>query len=223
MTYQLPEKEYNEEKYSQYLIELGFRKLTQQDADRLQGDYSGYEWYIYDGDLELDELLIGTLSLVITGDLILHQPFVDIDETCGCLIVHGQTKVNYMEMGQSCSFYGGIEFEILHPTGSGQGDIYNPQGRLFYSDSDGMSVDKVNPKKVEVYYDKELGKHFGDIAQLLPKKYLCYDEEVLTYEAFLAENDKADWAYYIFEMGLYIDDIRKIWQDVMDGKQVFLD
>ncbi len=222
-------KEYDRKKHTNYLIDLGFRELIEQDKEKLQQIYfEGYHrWYIYEGDLELDELIIGTASLVVTGNLTIRQPFIDIDEGDGCLFVLGKTKVNYISLGQDAGFYGGIEFEILYTTDDGEIKIYNPKGRLLYSDSEGVDIEGLDPKKVEVYINYNYPEeNFGNITKLLPQKYLYYDlvedEDILTYEQYLEENEDEDWNGYVADMGLGIDDIRSIWEDIVNGKKVFL-
>lgn len=230
MTYQFPEKECNEEKYSKYLENVGFRQCTEEDKAKMKEKFPyasnlGCLWYVYEGDLEIEDIKLSNTPLLITGNLTIKQPFIQVDENNG-LMVFGKTTVQYMELAGYGYFFGGIEFEMLSLTIFGEDtEIHHPKGRLLYRESEDSVIKNMNKEDVEVFFDTMDYKFFGDVSKLLPKKYLfCHEVyELATFEEYKSyHGEDSDYDEYIEEMEIDVE-VLEIFKAIQAGKKVFLD
>lgn len=87
------------EKYVKYLESNGFTKATREEIEK----YVSYEfeyiydalWYIYDGDLTIDDLDLEDLPLIITGDLNMPNGAIYTQDHNG-LVILGKTNVKWL-------------------------------------------------------------------------------------------------------------------------------
>lgn len=215
--------------YIKYLESLGFKESTEKDKAAMKEKFpyaSNLDslWYVYEGDLIIDEIKLSNIPLLVTGNLTINQPVVEVEEYGG-LMVFGKTKVQYMRLAGHGYFLGGIEFEILVSMLHGASkEIYNPQGRLLYRDSENTVIENIDEDEVEVYFDIVDYESFGDVTKLLSKEYIwCHEEnEFMTFEDYQKENGQ-DYEYedYLEETEIDIK-ISDIFRAVKDGKNVFL-
>jgi len=178
------------------------------DSETLEGMFDAYnaynEWYLYDGDLELEKF-DEKVNLVVTGNLTVKEPLVEITTE---LIVFGKTIVNamYLDEGNNVFFLEGVDFNValLSTMPGPYRVINNPRGPFLYSDSDSTIVN--NPEKVKCYADYVYGKSHGDILSMLKEKYINRDEP---YEGEEIEEDD----YYI--------DAAQIAEDIRLSENIF--
>lgn len=161
--------------------------------------YNAYnDWYLHDGDLELDNF-DEKVNLVVTGNLTIKEPLVAIETE---LIVLGKTRVNAMYLGEGDDVFllGGVDFNValISAMPGPYKIINNPNGPFLYSDSDSTIVN--NPEKVKCYADYVYGESHGDILAMLKEKYIDKDEPYGDEE--IDEDD-----YYI-NVSLIAEDIR---------------
>ena len=172
------------------------------DSETLEGmlyAYNAYnDWYLYDGDLELEKF-DEKVNLVVTGNLTVKEPLVEITTE---LIVFGKTIVNamYLDEGNDVFLLGGVEFNValLSAMPGPYRVINNPKGPFLYSDSDSTIVN--NPEKVKCYADYVYGESHGDILTILKEKYIDRDEP---YEGEEVEEDD-----YHINSGQIAEDIK---------------
>ncbi len=219
--------EHNE--YIKYLENLGFKESTEKYKTLMKEKFPNaisldYLWYVYEGDLIVEEIKMSNIPLLITGDLTINQPVVEVEEYGG-LMVFGITKVQYMELVGYGYFLGGIEFEILASILHGaQKYIYNPKGKFLYRDSENTTIKNIEEDKVDVFLDTVDYESFGDVTKLLSKEYLWWHEEdgFITFEEYKIENgEDSDYADYLEETEIDIE-VRKIFKAIQAGKEVFL-
>lgn len=219
--------EHNE--YIKYLENLGFKESTEKDKTLMKEKFpyaSNLDclWYVYEGDLEVEDIKLSNIPLLITGDLTIKQPFIQVNGNSG-LMVFGKTTVQYMELAGYGYFFGGIEFEILASILHGaQKYIYNPKGKLLYRDSENTTINNIEEDKVDVFFDTVDYESFGDVTQLLSKEYLWWHEEngFITFEEYKIKNgEDGDYDDYLEETEISVE-VRKIFRAIKAGKKVFL-
>jgi hypothetical protein len=221
--------------YTSYLTSLGFCESSKEEKHkivhethkdkRIKPEILNYTWYIYEGDLELDTLQMDTIPLIVTGNLTVNQPILEVDESTG-LMVLGKTKVQTMDLSGYGYFLEGIEFSgLLYCNMHGaQRIIYHPEGPLLYNDSHSARIYPDKPEKVKVYLDRAHDHDgFGDVRTLLKEPYWqC--EEYMTLEEFETDEESEYYENYEeFLRFLHFDiDSFELFNDMKNGVDVFI-
>jgi hypothetical protein len=138
--------------------------------------YSGYNWAIYDGSLNISSKefkeLEDDIGYIINGNLIVDG-VLDISSKMLCVLGSVKTKSIFI-IGSLCHIEKVAHFDdvLIIDMGDGQPvSINDTKGRLVYNrlDSTEMVVEK---EKVDVCLDLSYDNSFGDIAELLKDKFL---------------------------------------------------
>ena len=143
----------------------------------IEGCSLDMDWYIHEGDLELDDFNFKS-HIIITGDLSIHEPLVNIVDTS--LIVLGKTTVNALSIlneGNDVYLLGGVDFNIaifIHSSGS-QIELRNLFGPLVNIFSETVNIEGKN--KVKSYNYPGLDQSDENIQQLLKEKYFSKNED----------------------------------------------
>lgn len=138
--------------------------------------YSGHEnWYIHEGDLELDSLSLEK-NVLISGNLLLHELMVEPTEG---LIVLGKTVLNALCLDDANDVFllGGIDFNVaVISIMAGQTRVLRDlDGPLVYNSSDSTSIEGTS--NVGCYVDYVYGDSHGVFSAILNSKYLELDED----------------------------------------------
>lgn len=157
-----------------------------------------YDWYIHEGDLELDTFTI-VRDTIITGDLIVKAPLVEPD--CR-LIVLGKTSVNSIALWDVNDIYllGGVAFNValLSMMAGPEKILRNLEGPFVYTDSDSTEIEGVDG--VKCYADYVYGESHGDILAMLKEKYIYRNEPYA--------GEEVDEDEYHIDASLIAEDIR---------------
>lgn len=133
------------------------------------------DWYIHDGDLELDSFDFEK-HIIVTGDLSVHEPLTNINVS---LIVLGKTTVNALSIlddGDEVFLLGGVNFNIailINSSGS-QIELKNLSGPMVDIISETTNIG--GDMQVKYFNYPENDESHGDIESLIKEKYF-YDEE----------------------------------------------
>ncbi len=213
------------EKYVKYLDSIGFKKATKEEIEK----YVSYEfeyiydalWYIYDGDLSIEDLDMEDLPLIITGDLTMPNGAIYTQDHNG-LVVLGKTNVKWLSINGNTHLKD-VTFSLaLLTSGNGAPRIVEKaQGPFLYHCSDSATFNDIS--KVQCYVNRDEPSTLENFCNAVVNPEL-YTEEVadwqLTKEQF-DNNDKNVQSeyktyeqYLVQDVGINDDEIERA---ILDG------
>lgn len=148
---------------------------------------SDQPWYLYEGNMELDEYTFSQ-NIIITGDLLIHEPLVSLDSN---LVVVGKTVVNALVLSESSETFllGGIVFNVaLFSLYSGPSrTLQNLNGPFAYCNSEATTIEGTTD--VLCYIDNVYSDSHGDVDSVFKKKYILKEDGYIDVDTDLLLED----------------------------------
>lgn len=206
-------------KYTNYLESLGFNKASKEEIEK----YVPYEfeyiydaaWYIFDGNLEIEDLKMDNLPLIVTGDLKVTKSTVSTVDYNG-LVVLGKTYAKNLSLNGNTYLEDVIFEDTLMTTGNGAPRIINKAtGAFLYKCSDSACIENVD--NVKIYVDRDEFETLINFSNNVknPEKYMEeFNDWTLSKEEFESNKDEIQDSYdsyieYLMgEVGINSDEIK---------------